>query len=622
MRRLTMLTLAAPAAAQLAMIAMMAAEGRWPFVALVIPGLVGCVASLMLAVARRRQDPDAAGGGAGPPSPAADAAEPAGTADFGAMESRPLAELLGLHGEPLPWRGIVARWLDEPDHCVPLGCGADGVHRVDLVRQGPHALVAGTTGSGKSMLLQTWCLALAACNSPRTLRFVFLDFKGGAAFAALERLPHAVGAVSDLDLAHAMRALRALEAELTRRERLVARERAGSFDRLADPPPRIVVVVDEFHALRGQLPDGVGRIARLASLGRSLGMHVIACTQHPLGQVGADMKANMNLNICLRVRDAMQSTELIGSARAASIGPSTPGAAYLSDGADVAALRCASPGDVDALVSAMSYAAAFHRIARPEPLFTPPLPGSVGAGPVEALAPAACGPAGDRAGTPPEVPFGLADDGMRFSAALLPIGRGNAAVAGPPGRGKSTLLATLARQARRRFGSAVRVRVTTRSHGDYRTDELGPAHTDRRPPCAPPAPTHRLWLCDDADDLLDPLETGPEAVRLRQALADPSATVVVAVADSRRVRDPARFPCRIVFPTGDRPTDMMDGVPADALALFEARDYARPGRAVLLRDGRAAPVQCLAPDEAGGAGPGRLDRGEFPASSVSCSETS
>lgn len=603
-----MLTMAAPACAQIVMMAVMVAEGRWPFVAMIVPGLVGCLASLMLANIRHRREWDGTADDAGRPVRDSPAVGPVD--DFAAMGPRTLESLLGLDGEPLPWRRIVGWWLEGGDLRVPIGCDASGVHRIDLARQGPHALVAGTTGSGKSVLLQSWCLALAARNPPTALRFVFLDFKGGAAFAPLERLPHTVGSVCDLDLAHASRAMRALEAELTGRERLVALERAGSFDRLETPPPRMVVVIDEFHALRGRLPDGVERLARIASLGRSLGMHVIACTQNPLGQVGADMKANMNLNICLRVRDPLQSTELIGSARAAAIGPATPGAAYRADGESVTALRCCVPADIDALAEAVGYAAAFHGMRRPEALFTPPLPARVtgrdlaaATGAADAAGTQHSGGAQDTTGT--AVAFGLADDGVRFGPALIDVACGNIAVVGPFGRGKSTLLHTLAHRIRRGTGAAVR--ITRRVHGEYRTDgmparpsalgtpsESGAVSVDDKPDAGPAA----VWICDDADALLDPLNADPPADALRRALADPGIAVVAAVEDSRRIRDPARFPCRVVFPTGDRATDMMDGLPAEILAGFGPDDLSRPGRGVLLRSGRATPVQCLAPDAA------------------------
>ena len=92
--------------------------------------------------------------------------------------------------------------------------------------------------------------------------------------------------------------MRALEAELTRREQLSAAVHASDIRDMVNPPPRLIVVIDEFHALKDQLPDYVNRLVRIASLGRSLGMYLIACTQNPMGQVSADMKANMSVSIC------------------------------------------------------------------------------------------------------------------------------------------------------------------------------------------------------------------------------------------------------------------------------------------------------------------------------------
>lgn len=184
--------------------------------------------------------------------------------------------------------------------------------------------MAGTTGSGKSVLLQDWCVALAATHPSQALQFVLLDFKGGSAMERLCALPHVRGCVNDLDLKYATRALRALERELDRRERLAAALGVSDLMHAACPVARLVIVVDEFHMLHGQLPDYIDRLVRIASLGRSLGMHLVACTQNPLGQISASMKANMSLRICLRVRDALQSQEMIGSDAAAHLSAVPP----------------------------------------------------------------------------------------------------------------------------------------------------------------------------------------------------------------------------------------------------------------------------------------------------------
>ncbi|HCQ26898.1 MAG TPA: cell division protein FtsK, partial [Bifidobacterium longum] len=345
--RLTMFAAACPMIAQALMMVILLLHGQWLFAAMIAPGIFACLVSLLLTLPsppgpEKAPDPQQATIDVGITGDADDRA-----ADLRHAPSQPIESLL--HFARLPWRAIVGRWLEPLDLAVPIGMTGSEPLMLDLNRQGPHALVAGTTGSGKSVLLQSWCLALASMNGPEHLNFVFLDFKGGSAFRKLERLPHTVGSVCDLDLAHAVRALRALEAELTRREQLSAAVHASDIRDMVNPPPRLIVVIDEFHALKDQLPDYVNRLVRIASLGRSLGMYLIACTQNPMGQVSADMKANMSVSICLRVRDRLQSCELLGDGRAADLSPAMPGAAFCNDSEQVTAFRCATARDIDAV---------------------------------------------------------------------------------------------------------------------------------------------------------------------------------------------------------------------------------------------------------------------------------
>jgi S-DNA-T family DNA segregation ATPase FtsK/SpoIIIE len=223
-----------------------------------------------------------------------------------------------------------------------LGADQHGAVSVDLVHDGPHALVAGTTGAGKSALLQTLVLSLALAHPPTRLAIALVDYKGGASLGACADLPHVVGQVTDLDGSLATRALAGLRAELNRRERELAA--AGCTDLAALwlahdagatstlPPPRLLVVVDEFRTMADEHPDFLPGLLRLAAQGRSLGMHLVLATQRPAGAIGPDLRANISLRIALRVTDVAESVDVLDSPDAASILPSNPGRAVLRRG--------------------------------------------------------------------------------------------------------------------------------------------------------------------------------------------------------------------------------------------------------------------------------------------------
>lgn len=204
--------------------------------------------------------------------------------------------------------------------CTPVAA-ASGAVTLDLVRDGPHAIIGGTTGSGKSELLIAWVLAMAASHSPSAVTFLLVDFKGGSSFSAVQELPHCVGLITDLDESAARRALTSLRAELRYRERALAAAGVRSIEQLPQQHPlaRLVIVVDEFAAMVQDFPELHELFADIAARGRSLGVHLILCTQRPAGVVRDAILANCALRISLRVTNAADSSAVIGSGAAAEL---------------------------------------------------------------------------------------------------------------------------------------------------------------------------------------------------------------------------------------------------------------------------------------------------------------
>jgi S-DNA-T family DNA segregation ATPase FtsK/SpoIIIE len=201
---------------------------------------------------------------------------------------------------------------------------------LDLRTQGPHALVGGTTGAGKSEFLQAWVLGMAAAHSPDRVTFLFVDYKGGSAFADCVDLPHTVGLVTDLSPHLVRRALTSLRAELHHREHLFNRKKAKDLlelEKRRDPetPPALVLVIDEFAALAGEVPEFVDGVVDIAQRGRSLGIHLIMATQRPAGVIKDNLRANTNLRVALRMADESDSKDVVDDPVAASFPPSLPG---------------------------------------------------------------------------------------------------------------------------------------------------------------------------------------------------------------------------------------------------------------------------------------------------------
>lgn len=323
-----------------------------------------------------------------------------------------------------------AAGIDAPARCA-LGRAADGIVDVDLGRDGPHALVAGTTGSGKSELLRSLILGLAVACPPDQLAFLLIDYKGGAAFDACARLPHVTGVITDLDDNLAERALRSLRAELRRRETLLREHDAVDIGalraRLGAPViARLVVIVDEFAVLAGEHPEFLHSLVDVARRGRSLGVHLLLATQRPSGVLSDDIRANTNLRIALRVQDVGDALDVVGDPSAAQITRTQPGRAVLRlDASEHLTFQTAHCDDVADVVGAVR-AAAFERGVHPAaPVWLAPLPERV---------------------TPPEVDvIGLVDDPDRQRVTPLRWrpADGPLLVAGCVGSGVTSTLATV-----------------------------------------------------------------------------------------------------------------------------------------------------------------------------------
>ncbi|WP_265521787.1 FtsK/SpoIIIE domain-containing protein [Oerskovia flava] len=392
-----------------------------------------------------------------------------------------LGELLGapadgLTCEPTTERWVADRWAaDVARLAVPLGIGPDGRPVVvDLRRHGPHALVAGTTGAGKSELLQSLVLGLALTTSPRDLAFALVDYKGGASFGDCVRLPHVVGQVTDLEPGLAGRALAGLRAELRRREHVLADAGVARLDDL--PPgvlPRLVVVIDEFRAMADELPDFLPGLLRVAAQGRSLGVHLVLATQRPAGAVSADMRANITLRLALRVVDPGDSQDVVEVPHAARIPATAPGRVILRHAsAPATVVQCAhaagiprpvaapvrrarpwgrlprttraptaDPGVVRSLVDAARAAAASAGLHPAAPPWLPGLPSSVELDELHGL-----DGTDDLNGTDRTLPLALGDlpDEQRRTVVSWDPDDGHLAVVGRSRSGRSTALRTLA----------------------------------------------------------------------------------------------------------------------------------------------------------------------------------
>ena len=261
------------------------------------------------------------------------------TRDAGVPRSVPLIELLGGTDVLTQPDVIRHRWAMGTELRAPLGVTGRGELAIDVRSDGPHGLVAGTTGAGKSELLQSLVVSLAATHPPTKLTFLLVDYKGGAAFKECKDLPHTVGFVTDLNEHLTRRALTSLNAEITRREHILGAASAKDLrdmERKGTPgtPPNLLIVIDEFAALAKEIPDFVAGMVDVAQRGRSLGMHLLLATQRPAGVVTDNIRANTNMRVALRVAEEPESVDVIGSKAAHKIDVSTPGRAFARIGSN------------------------------------------------------------------------------------------------------------------------------------------------------------------------------------------------------------------------------------------------------------------------------------------------
>lgn len=204
---------------------------------------------------------------------------------------------------------------------------------------GPHGLVAGTTGSGKSEILQTYILSMATLFHPYDVGFVIIDFKGGGMVNQFKDLPHLMGAITNIDGKEINRSLLSIKAELMKRQNLFAQSGVNHINdyiklfkkgEVKEPLPHLIMIVDEFAELKAEFPDFMKELISAARIGRTLGVHLILATQKPSGVVDNQIWSNSKFRLCLKVQSKEDSNEVIKSPLAADI--VQPGRAYLQVG--------------------------------------------------------------------------------------------------------------------------------------------------------------------------------------------------------------------------------------------------------------------------------------------------
>lgn len=240
---------------------------------------------------------------------------------------------------------IEKRWAANQSHkslAVPLGVRAEEDYvRLNLHEKahGPHGLVAGTTGSGKSEIIQSYILSLAVNFHPYEVGFLLIDYKGGGMAGLFENLPHLLGTITNLDGAESMRAMASIKSELARRQRYFQKYGVNHINaynilfkngEAEEPMPHLFLISDEFAELKKEQPEFMSELVSAARIGRSLGVHLILATQKPTGVVDDQIWTNSKFKLALKVQNESDSKEIIKTPDAASI--TQPGRAYLQVG--------------------------------------------------------------------------------------------------------------------------------------------------------------------------------------------------------------------------------------------------------------------------------------------------
>jgi S-DNA-T family DNA segregation ATPase FtsK/SpoIIIE len=256
-----------------------------------------------------------------------------------------LLDMLGAHRvEDLP---VARLWQDsKPSQSIaaPIGVrGGGDLVRLDIHERGhgPHGLSAGTTGSGKSELLQTLIASLAVHYSPNEVAFVLIDYKGGGMAAPFRDLPHQAGIITNLDAHLVPRAIGSLTVENRRRQELFDQAGVKNIDeylrlhrahQVSEPLPHLLVIADEFAELAQSQTNLMKELISIARTGRSTGVHLLLATQKPAGVVNDQIWSNSNFRLCLRVADPGDSQEMLKRPDAAQIPNNLPGRGYFQVG--------------------------------------------------------------------------------------------------------------------------------------------------------------------------------------------------------------------------------------------------------------------------------------------------